>query len=55
MWDQVDIDNNGFCSFNEFLPLCLDMEEMCTKDHLRSVFALFDGNGSGTVSIEEFK
>lgn len=31
------------------------MEQMCTKDHLRSVFALFDGDGNGTVSIDEFK
>lgn len=55
MWNQVDIDNNGFCSFNEFLPLCLDMEQMCSKDHLRRVFALFDGDGNGKVSTDEFK
>ena len=42
VWAQVDIDANGTCSFNEFLPLCLDMEKMCTEEHLAELFALFD-------------
>lgn len=41
-------------AFNEFLPLCLDLKEMATRENVHKLFALYDTNGDGSVSVDEF-
>ena len=55
VWKKVDADGNGTCSFAEFLPLCLNMEEIVTKESMNEMFRLYDTNADGYVSKQELK
>jgi Ca2+-binding EF-hand superfamily protein len=50
VWRRVDADGNGKCSFAEFLPLCLDVDKLVTKESLNELLRLYDTNHDGYIS-----
>ncbi|XP_065060663.1 calmodulin-A-like isoform X2 [Rhopilema esculentum] len=54
--NDVDFDGNGIIDFPEFLCLmAMKMKDFSDEDMLRDAFRVFDADGSGTISVAEFK
>ena len=51
----VDMDQNGFIDYSEFLTVCLKKETILNKRNLKFVFNMFDIDHSGAISAEEIK
>lgn len=51
----VDMDQNGFIDYSEFLTVCLKKETILNKKNLEFVFNMFDIDGSGAISAQEIK
>lgn len=51
----VDLDQNGFIDYSEFLTASLKKETIMNKRNLEFVFKMFDIDGSGAISADEIK
>ncbi len=54
-YSNIDLDNSGSISYNEFLTSVIDSKKILTEDRLRKAFDMFDKDSSGTLDIEEIK
>ena len=55
--DSVDTTGSGEVSFQEFVYLLLKVESLNEheEDEVRKAFKIFDKNGNGLISLDEFK
>ena len=53
--ELVDLDQNGFVDYSEFLMASMKKETIESKKNLEVAFKLFDLDGNGTISAEELK
>jgi len=51
----LDLDNNGFLDFSEFLIAASDLSSLLSARSLKVAFDLFDEDKSGSISISEFR
>ena len=52
---SIDSNRDGTIDFTEFLTAAFDKKKLLTEENLKRAFAVFDKDGSGTVSKEEIK
>ena len=55
IYKQLDLDNSGEISYNEFLTSVIDSKKILTEDRLQKAFSMFDKDGNGRLSLEEIK
>ena len=55
IFSNIDYDNNGTISFDEFLKAAIDKKKLLTEEKLKAAFALFDMNGDGDIEAKELK
>ena len=56
MIKDVDEDNSGEIDFQEFLLLMSNQDDMIDlEDEMLEAFKIFDNDGSGNISKEEFR
>ena len=55
MLSIVDADMSGEIGFTEFVIACLNPHDVITTEHLRSLFNLYDADGSKLLSMREIK
>lgn len=53
--DVIDSNQNGLIDYTEFIAACLQSYNYLKENHLRSAFAYFDQDNSGTISPEELQ
>lgn len=54
--NEVDVDNSGSISFDEFVKMMAHkVAPMDSDTELKEAFKVFDRDGSGTISAEELK
>ena len=51
----IDSNQNGLIDYTEFIAACLQSYNYLQENHLRSAFAYFDQDNSGTISAEELR
>ena len=51
----IDSNQNGLIDYTEFIAACLQSYNYLQENHLRSAFAYFDQDNSGTISPEELR
>lgn len=51
----MDSNQNGLIDYTEFIAACLQSYNYLKENHLRSAFAYFDKDGSGTISKDELR
>ena len=54
-WARIDFDKSKHLSFNEFVPLCVNIKELIQKDFIRELFMLYDYNNNGKLSTSYLK
>ena len=52
---NLDLDNSGEISYNEFLTSVIDSQKILTEDRLKKAFDMFDKDGSGAIDLDEIK
>jgi calcium-dependent protein kinase len=55
IFSQVDMDQNGFIDYSEFLVATLQKDNLMSKRNLEAAFNAFDRDGSGAISASEIK
>ena len=55
VFNNLDLDNSGEISYNEFLTAVIDSQKILTEDRLKKAFDMFDKDGSGALDINEIK
>jgi calcium-dependent protein kinase len=55
IFNNIDSDNNGFITYDEFIRGCVDKKRMFTEDRLKQAFSMFDKNGDGSISAKEIR
>jgi Ca2+-binding EF-hand superfamily protein len=55
VWQKIDLDIYGDITFNEFVPITLDMKTLSSEEHFRSLFRLNTDENSDEMSIEDLK
>ena len=55
IFSNIDYDNNGTISFDEFVKAAIDKKKILTEEKLKAAFALFDRNGDGDIEAKELK
>ena len=55
IFSNIDYDNNGTISFDEFVKAAIDKKKLLTDEKLRAAFSLFDRNGDGDIEAKELK
>lgn len=55
IFENIDSDNSGKIEYEEFVRGSIDFETLLTEENLRFVFAYFDKDGSGEITVEELK
>ena len=55
IFSNIDYDNNGTISFDEFLKAAIDKKKILTEEKLKAAFALFDMNGDGDIEAKELQ
>jgi calcium-dependent protein kinase len=53
--EDVDGDNDGFISYEEFLRVSINQKKLLDEKNLKMAFERFDANGDGKLSKEEIK
>ena len=51
----IDSNQNGLIDYTEFIAACLHSYNYLQENHLRSAFAYFDQDNSGTISADELR
>ena len=51
----IDSNQNGLIDYTEFIAACLQSYNYLKENHLRSAFAYFDKDDSGTISKDELR
>lgn len=54
LFTAMDLDGNGFLSFEEFMESSYSLNSILTEEQRRAVFAMADRDGSGHLDYEEF-
>lgn len=54
-WERIDFGKTRHLTFNEFVPLCIDMKELVNKDFIKELFQLYDYQGDGKLATKFFK
>ena len=52
---SIDIDNNGYIEYTEFITAAMNKEKAFTTGNLRMAFNYFDSDRSGKISCGELK
>lgn len=52
---QVDANNSGMIDFTEFVQAAISEKDLLSEQRLKNVFAMFDLDGNGRLSIDEIK
>jgi len=52
---KIDIDQNGYIDYTEFLRASVDINKLVSKSRLENAFNMFDTDGSGKISADELK
>lgn len=52
---EVDTNDNGDIDYSEFLKACMNHKKNLSRQNLEKIFAMFDSDGNGEISIEEIK
>ena len=55
MFDRIDLDGDGYISFEEFTRLMLGMDSTRTESSLRASFEVIDTDCNGRVTFGEFR
>ncbi|XP_006816665.1 dual oxidase 2-like, partial [Saccoglossus kowalevskii] len=55
MFDLIDKDQNGYVNFREFLDMLVIFSKGSPEDRLKLFFDMYDLDGSGRMTREEFK
>ena len=55
IFSNIDYDNNGTISFDEFVKAAIDKKKILTEEKLKVAFSLFDRNGDGDIEAKELK
>ena len=55
IFSNIDYDNNGTISFDEFVKAAIDKKKLLTDEKLKAAFSLFDRNGDGDIEAKELK
>ena len=55
IFSNIDYDNNGTISFDEFVKAAIDKKKILTDEKLKAAFSLFDRNGDGDIEAKELK
>jgi len=55
IFGNIDYDNNGTISFDEFVKAAIDKKKLLTEEKLKAAFGLFDRNGDGDIEAKELK
>jgi calcium-dependent protein kinase len=53
--EKVDTDGSGYIDYSEWVVATINKHKLLSKEKLQAAFALFDKDGSGTISAEEVK
>jgi calcium-dependent protein kinase len=53
--EEVDFNNDGTISFSEFLTVTIKKEKLLSEEMLKRAFDLFDMDGNGYITVDEFK
>ena len=51
----LDVDGSGAIDFSEFLRICIEEEEMLTRETLKKTFDYLDKNGTNKIEKEDLK
>jgi calcium-dependent protein kinase len=51
----LDVDGSGAIDFSEFLRICVEEEELLTRETLKKTFDYLDRNGSNKIEKEDLK
>jgi calcium-dependent protein kinase len=55
MMAEIDVDNNGFVEYEEFLKCSINKDMLLSEENLKMAFNLFDKDRSGKISANEIK
>lgn len=55
IFENVDLDNNGYLEYEEFLRASINQKNILAETNLKMAFEQFDINKDGTLSLEEIK
>ena len=54
LFNDMDIDKNGFINYTEFVSALMDYEKNIKKEHLIECFRKYDADNSGKIDFNEF-
>lgn len=54
LFNSLDTDQNNYIDYTEFITACLCKKSMILENKIRDAFNMFDLDGNGTISKEEF-
>ena len=52
---EVDADSTGYIEYSEFVTAAMNREKLLSKENLEAAFAMFDIDGSGSISATELR
>ena len=55
MIKSIDMDNNGYIDYNEFLACAVSREKVLSKENLEYAFTQIDSDLSGKISVDEIR
>jgi len=55
IFNEIDVDNNGFIDYTEFIASCIDSSLEWGEKYLKESFLEMDKNGDGKLSKEEIR
>mgnify|MGYP003588799732 CR=1 FL=1 len=55
LMDKIDSNKSKAIDYSEFLAAAMDRKKMISKERIKKVFTIFDKDGNGKISPNEFK
>ena len=55
LFQQIDLDGSGEIDYSEWVMATINKEQLLTPEKLSQAFQMFDNDGGGTISADEFK